>query len=56
MRGECLNHLVLVSERALWEVLEDYTEHVRHERPPRFTAFRQRSGRQWPRPARSQKA
>ena len=28
-----MNHLVLISERAQWEVLENYTEHFHHERP-----------------------
>ena len=33
MRRECLNHLVLMNERTLWDVLENYTEHFHHERP-----------------------
>ncbi len=33
VREECLNHLVLMSKRALREVLENYVEHFHEERP-----------------------
>jgi len=33
LRDDCLNHLVLMSERALRETLEHYVEHFHHERP-----------------------